>query len=176
MEVHLLSTHTTDVERNGWTQFVVGLVHIFVNRHIGHRQDFEVVGVATRGRSGEPFIQMLGVHLFVTRRIKNWVPTVGNFGGQCHILRTFCSDEYRQFNAQRMSHHVERFAKTKSVLCRDRILGSGIGEPLFARQNLANDLDVFTSTRQRLVESLAIPTFNNLRTTDTQPKTESSTR
>ena len=99
MEVHLLSTHTTDVERNGWTQFVVGLVHIFVNRHIGHRQDFEVVGVATRGRSGEPFIQMLGVHLFVTRCVKDRKPTVGNFGCQRHILWTFGTDEYRQVNA-----------------------------------------------------------------------------
>ena len=75
-----------------------------------------------------------------------------------------------------MSHHVERFAKTKSVGCRNRVLGSGIGEPFFARQNLTNDVNVFTSTRQRLVESLAVPTFNNLRTTDTQSKTESSAR
>ena len=95
MEVHLLSTHATDVERNGWTQFVVGLVHVFVNRHIGHRQDFKVVGIATRGRAGEPFIEMLGVHLFVTRCIKDREPTISNFGGQRHILRAFCADEDR---------------------------------------------------------------------------------
>ena len=176
MEVHLLSTHATDVERNGWTQFVVGLVHVFVNRHIGHRQDFEVVGVATRGRSGKPFIQMLGVHFFVTRCIKDREPTISNFGGQRHILRTFGADEDRQVNAQRMSHHIECLTKTKSVGCRNRVLGSGIGEPFFARQNLTNDVDVLTSSRQWLVESLAVPTFNNLRTTDTQPKTESSAR
>ena len=80
MEVHLLGTHATDIQRDGRTQFVVGLVHVFVNRHIGHRQDFKVVGIATRIRSSESFIEMLGIHFFVTWCVKNREPSISNFG------------------------------------------------------------------------------------------------
>ena len=75
-----------------------------------------------------------------------------------------------------MSHHIECLTKTKSVGCRNRVLGSGIGEPFFARQNLTNDVNVFTGSRQWFVEALTIPTFNYLRTTHTETETESSTR